>query len=411
MSDQPWGRVDADGTVHVRTADGEAVVGSWQAGSPEEALAFYTRRYDNAVMEAGLLRRRLESGGADPEAALASIGRIRAQIDQPAMIGDLAGLATTLDALVVLVDQRKEAVAQEKKAAKASAVAAREALVAQAEELATSTQWKATGERFRTLLEEWKALPRVDRSVEQSLWKRFSAARTAFDKARRTHFAQLDVQRGEAKAAKEALIKEAEALRTSTDWGATSAAYRDLMSRWKAAGRAARHEDDALWARFKAAQDAFFAARDAANAERDGEQRENLVRKTALVERAEALTPVTGENLGTVKAALREIAGEWESIGHVPRTDRPALESRLRRVEDAVRAVEDEQWRRSNPEARARAQATVEQLEASIAKLDGQAQKARTAGDQAKVADLEASIQARQEWLAEARKALQEFSG
>jgi hypothetical protein len=411
MSDQPWGRVDADGTVHVRTAEGEAVVGSWQAGSPEEALAFYTRRYDNAVMEAGLLRRRLESGGADPEAALATIGRIRAQIEQPAMIGDLAALAATLDTLVGLVDRRKESLVQEKQAAKAAAVAEREALVAEAEQLATSTQWKATGERFRALLEDWKALPRVDRSVEQSLWKRFSAARTAFDKARRTHFAQLDAQRTDVKAAKEKLIKEAEALSTSTDWGATSAAYRDLMGRWKAAGRASRSEDDALWARFKAAQDAFFAARDASNAERDGEQRENLARKTVLVERAEALTPVTADNVAGVKAALRDIAVEWEAIGHVPRQDRPALEARLRRVEDAVRAVEDERWRRSNPEARARAQATVEQLETSMAKLATELDRARSAGADAKVADLEASIAARQEWLAEARKALEEFSG
>ena len=41
----PWGRVDADGTVYVRTADGERVIGSWQAGSPEEALAFYQRKF------------------------------------------------------------------------------------------------------------------------------------------------------------------------------------------------------------------------------------------------------------------------------------------------------------------------------------------------------------------------------
>jgi hypothetical protein len=406
MTEQPWGRVDDDGTVHVRTADGDKVVGSWKAGSPDEALSFYQRRYEGAAVEADLLRRRLKAGGADPDAALATIGKLRGQIDQPSMVGDLAALSATLDELVALVDERRAAASDEKKAAKQQAVEQREKVVAEAEKLATSTQWKATGDRFRALLDEWKALPRVDRSTEQALWKRFSAAR-----ARRTHFATLDSQRDEVKAVKEKLVKEAEALSTSTEWGPTSTRYRDLMTRWKAAGRASRSDDDALWARFKAAQDAFFSARDAVNAERDVEHRANLEKKTDLVVAAEALLPVTDDNLASVKSSLRDIATKWEAIGHVPRQDRPAIEGRLRKVEDAVRAVEDDRWRRSNPEARARAQATVDQIEASIATLTQQADKARAAGQDAKAAEATEAIRVRSEWLAEARKALDEFSG
>jgi hypothetical protein len=411
MTQQPWGRVADDGTVYVRLADGEAVVGSWQTGSTDEALAFYSRKYDGAVVEANLLEQRLRKAGVDAESALAAIGRLRAQVEQPAMVGDLAALTAKLDALVTLVDERRAAEVVERKEAKAKALSAREDVIARAEKLATSTQWKATGEAFRSLLEEWKALPRVERSVEQALWKRFSAARTAFDRARRTHFATLDTQRDEAKAVKEKLIKEAESLSTSTDWGATSSAYRDLMTRWKAAGRANRQDDDALWQRFKAAQDAFFAARDASNAERDVEQRANLEKKTELVVQAEALLPVTRENVGSVKSSLRDISTKWEAIGHVPRNDRNTVESRLRKVEDAVRAVEDEQWRRSNPEARARAQGAVDQLEVAISQLDADIAKAEAAGNTKKADEARAARAARSEWLEQARKALEEFSG
>ena len=93
----------------------------------------------------------------------------------------------------------------------------------------------------------------------------FSHARTTFDRKRRQHFGALDEQRAQARAAKERLIARAEELSTSTDWAATANAFRDLMTEWKAAGRTARKDDDALWARFRAAQDAFFAARTAAN--------------------------------------------------------------------------------------------------------------------------------------------------
>jgi hypothetical protein len=411
MTEQAWGRVADDGTVFVRTADGERPVGSWQAGSPDEALAFYSRRYENAVVEAQLLGKRLAAGGADPDAALATVGRLRSQIDQPSMVGDLAALSATLDALVAKVDERRTAAVEERKAAKAAAVVQREALVTQAEELAASTQWKATGDRYRELLDEWKALPRVDRSVEQSLWKRFSAARTSFDKARRAHFATLDVQRSEAKATKEKLVAKAEELSTSSDWGSTAAAYRDLMSAWKRAGRAGKADDEALWSRFKAAQDVFFTARDAQNAERDAEEQTNLEAKRLLAAEAEALLPVTTENVAAVKSSLRSIATRWEVIGHVPRAARAGVEGRLKAVEDAVRKVEEDQWRRSNPEARARAQAAVDQLETSLASLRVQADKARAAGDERKAADAEASIAARTEWLVEAQKALEEFSG
>ncbi len=83
----------------------------------------------------------------------------------------------------------------------------------------------------------------------------------AFSKRRKAHFAALDAQREEARKAKEKLVVEAESLSGSTDWAGTAARYRDLMTAWKAAGRAQREAEDDLWNRFRGAQDVFFAAR------------------------------------------------------------------------------------------------------------------------------------------------------
>jgi hypothetical protein len=404
-----FGRVDDDGTVHVTLPDGtEASVGQWAAGTPAEGLAFFVRKYDDLSVEVDLATRRVREGKAAPEQASAVVKRVREALASPSMVGDLASLGERVEALDALVAERRKAVSEERAAAKAAALAAREAIVAEAENLAESTQWKATGERFKTLLDEWKAAPRADRSGEQALWKRFSHARSQFDKHRRQYFARLDGERGEAKQVKEALVAEAEALSSSTEWGATAGAYRDLMTRWKAAGRAGKADEEALWSRFRAAQDAFFAARSAAFGERDAGFAENLAAKEALLAEAEAIDT---SNLKAAKAALRAIQERWESIGHVPRGDKERIEGRLRRVEDAVRKGEEETWRRTNPEAKARAEATVAQFQGSLDKLEREKAKADAAGDARKVADLEGRIATTRSLLEAAQRAATEFGG
>src|SRR6185437_8749472 len=189
--------------------------------------------------------------------------------------------------------------------------------------------WKISGERLRQLLEEWKAAPRADRAVEAALWKRLSAARNAFNKRRKAYFAELEGERETARARKEQLCTEAEELASSTDWAATAAAFRELMRSWKLAGRAARGDEDALWNRFKTAQDAAL--------------REHAAVKSQLLEEAAKLVPVT--DVRAARAALRGIQERWEQAGPVPRQDHERLESGLRRIEEAVRKAEDSQWR------------------------------------------------------------------
>ncbi|KAF4407555.1 MULTISPECIES: DUF349 domain-containing protein [Streptomyces] len=409
MSSDPWGRVDEAGTVYVRTADGEKVVGSWQAGSPEEALAYFERKYDGLVVETGLLERRVRTTDLSSKDAMTAIGHIREQVDQHHAVGDLDALRTRLDKLVTVVEQRRE----ERKAAKAKqseeARRAKEELVAEAEELAGSEQWRVAGERLRALVDTWKGLPRLDRKTDDELWHRFSHARSAFSKRRKAHFAALDAQREEARKIKERLVTEAQALSGSTDWGPTAARYRELMAEWKAAGRAQRDAEEDLWNRFRGAQDVFFQARSAVFAERDAEQRENLTRKEELVAEAEKLLPVT--DLKAARAAFRSVNERWEAIGHVPRDARPAIEGRMQAVERALQESEEAEWRRTNPEARARAEGLTGQLQAAVDKLRGQVDAARAAGNNAKADKLARELEGRQALLDQALKGLHEFGG
>ncbi|GHC42601.1 DUF349 domain-containing protein [Streptomyces cinnamoneus] len=409
MSSDPWGRVDETGTVYVRTADGEQVVGSWQAGSPEEALAYFERKYEGLVVEIGLLERRVRTTDLSAKDAMTAIDHLRTQVDEHHAVGDLAALRERLDKLVSTVESRRE----ERKAAKAKqseeARTAKEALVAEAEELAASEQWRSAGERLRALVDTWKGLPRLDRKTDDELWHRFSHARSAFSKRRKAHFASLDAQREDARKAKEKLVAEAEALSGSTDWGPTAARYRDLMTEWKAAGRAQREAEDELWTRFRGAQDVFFQARSEVFAERDAEQQGNLTLKEELVVEAEKLLPVA--DLKSARAAFRSINERWEAIGHVPRDARPKIEGRMHAVERAIQEAEESEWRRTNPEARARAAGLTGQLQSAVDKLQEQVDKARAAGNDARADKLAKELEGRKALLDQALKGLEEFGG
>jgi hypothetical protein len=404
-----WGRVADDGTVYLRTSDGEVVVGSFQAGSHDEALAYYGRKFDAIATEVDLLERRVALPDVAPDESQATLGRIRESLVTPSCVGDVEDLRRRLDALVPLIDARRGEARAAREAARAEAKAHRERIVSDAEALADSVQWKASGERLRELLDEWKTAPHVDRGTEQALWRRFGAARNAFDRRRRQHFAQLSATQSVVKGAKQKIIAEAEELATSTDWGPTAARLRTLMDEWKAAGRVGRSEEESLWKRFRAAQDAFYAARSAVFTERDAGMASNLAAKESLLVEAEALLPV--KDVAAAKSALRSLEERWEAAGQVPRADLERVEGRLRRVAETIRKAEDTRWKRTNPEGLARAQAAVDQLQSVLAKLEADLAKARARGDAKAIREAEEAIEARRTWLTGAEAALAEFSG
>jgi hypothetical protein len=402
-----WGRVTEDGTVFVRTADGERSVGQYPEGTAEEALKFFTDRYDALAFEVQLLEQRIGAGKLSPEEASSTVKALREQVVGANAVGGLNGLAARLDATAPLIAIQRDARRAEKAQRTAESKAEKDKIVAEAERLAESNDWRNGANRLRDLLDQWKALPRLDRATDDALWRRFSSARTTYTRRRKAHFAEEHERRDGARVIKERLATEAEALSTSTEWGPTAGRYRDLMREWKAAGPAPRDVDDQLWQRFRGAQDRFFGARDAANAELDKEFAANAEVKEALLVEAEALLPVT--DLDAAKRAFRDIADKWDAAGKVPRDRMKELEGRIRKVEQAIRSVEDDQWRRSDPEKSARADDMVSKLEAGIAETQAKLDKAQAAGDTKRAKDLESELASKQAFLDMARRASAEF--
>ncbi|GAA1775855.1 DUF349 domain-containing protein [Streptomonospora arabica] len=410
MTTDPWGRVDDDGTVYVRTSEGERVVGSWQAGAPEEALAFFRRKYDALVTEVDLLEKRLRTTDLSASQALSSVEKLRTAVREANAVGDLDVLSRRLDALTGQAEERRVEQKQAQEQARTEAREVKERIVAEAERVAAeTTHWKSGGERMRQLIDEWKAAPRTDRPTEQALWKRMSAARNSFSKRRKAYFAGLDQQREQVRQDKEAIVTEAESLADSTDWGGTAARYRDLMQQWKASGRADRASEDKLWGRFKAAQDRFFQARNAAFAERDAELRVNADAKERILEDARSeLAEISDPR--AARARLRDFQEAWEEAGPLPRDQRDRLEGAFRKLEDEVRRAEDHEWQRTNPEGRARAESTASRLRDSIAQLEDDLEHARARGNERRIREVEEALSARRSWLDEAEKALDEMS-
>nr|WP_234042972.1 DUF349 domain-containing protein [Actinomyces weissii] len=408
MAAAKWGRVDGEGKVYVQDNGEEREVGQFPDAPVAEALAFYVRRFLDLKATIDLFATRL------PQLSVREIDTTVKSIEEslvaPAAVGDLDGLRARFTALREVAAERREAVSAERAAAKEQALKDRTAIVERAEAISEQdparTQWKTSGAELRDLLERWKEAqrrgPRLDRPTEDGLWKRFSHARTTFDRHRRQFFSELDSKQAQVKAAKEALIRRAEELSSSTDWGTTSARYRDLMEEWKKAGRASRKEDDALWARFRAAQQVFFDARRAKDEATDAEFAENLKVKEALVAKAEALLPI--KDVKAAKKAMRPIQDAWEEAGRVPRAAVRRIEGRMRAVEDAIREAENAEWRRTDPETKARAEGLAGQLEDSIAGLEKDLAAAQAAGNTKKIAEAEAALTARRAWLEQVRQ-------
>jgi hypothetical protein len=312
------------------------------------------------------------------------VTKVREALAARSFVGDVRALEAKCDALAEAAALAREANRARRAAEREAALADRRRLADEAESLSGSTAWKATTERYAALVEEWKVLPRGDRAAEQELWKRISAARTSFDKRRRAHFSELDTQRKDIVAGKRALIERAEGLATSTDWQRTGKQLRDLLDEWKALPRASRSDEDRLWKRFKAAQDAFYAARTAAQEASEEELRVHVPAKEALLTEAEALLPVT--DLAAAKKALRGIQDRWEKAGDVPRSERGRLEGRLKKVEDAVRSQEEAAWSRSTGTV------ATDAFAQALERLEAKRDAATARGDAKAAAEFEAQI-------------------
>lgn len=402
-NEKPWGRVDEDRTVYVREGDSERAVGSFPDGTPEEALAYFTRKFSDLAGQVTLLEARIARGTAEGSVA-ETVAKLQEQLVEPAAVGNLDALRARVEKLSGKAVELNEKQQAEREVARQEALAKREAIAVEAERLAAqpeaSIRWKDTSLAFEQLFADWQAAqkngPQVAKSQADALWKRFRAARQTFDTARRAHFAQMDATNKDVKQRKEKIITAAEALAPRGVDGIS--AYRSLLDDWKAAGRASRKIDDQLWARFKAAGDVLYQAKAAEDAQSSEEEAANLVAKQALLDEAE---PILSEKDHTAaRKQLTAIQIRWDDLGRVPREALRETEARLRKVEDHVKGLEDDHWKKSNPETKARSEGLRGQLEDSIAELTSQIAAAEASGDKKAKADAESKLATQQSWLA-----------
>lgn len=394
----PWGRVDDDGTVYVREAEGERAVGQYPDATPEEALAYYERKYAELAGQVGLVEQRVR-GGAPAADVAKTIANLTESVATANAVGDLASLSARLAKLGGTVGELTEKQSAEAKAAVADAIAEREALVVEAETLAAQdpakAQWKLVTTQLDTLFARWQAAqkdgPRLPKNESNELWKRFRAARTTIEGHRKAFFAELDSVHKDARQKKQELVEKAEGL--ASKGTAAIPDYRRMLDDWKLAGRAGKRVDDALWARFKAAGDVLYAAKAEVDAVENAEFADNLTEKLALLDEAEKILALSDRE--QAKSALLGVQRRWDAIGKVPRDAVKSTEDRLRKVENHVRKLDEDHWNKSDPEKVARVEGFASQITAAIEKLERELAAAKSAKDSRKIKDAEEALASR----------------
>lgn len=401
MSTSQFGRVDAENNVYVIDGE-ERKVGQYPGVPVEEALAYFVRKFEDIAAQVRILEQRV-ANKVDSQGMKKMAAKLADELKEPAAVGDLADLrrrVANLDAKIgALVSEKTEA----NKEATAEALAKRAAIADRAESIAnqdaTKTQWKTSGAEMTKLFEEWQQLQKsgtkVSKSDADAIWKRFSSARTRFETAKRGYFAGLDATNKIAKAKKNSIVEQAEAL--AAKGSDDIAGYRKLLDEWKNSGRTPGKSDDALWARFKAAGDQIFAKKTETAVVETAEYEKNLATKLEILKEAESIDP--SKDLAAAKKALVAFQQRWEKAGRVPKEKLRETEDKLRAIEARVRKVEEDEWRKTDPAAIERSNSVTSQLEDSIKKLEAALEKATASKDAKKIKDATEALEARKAWL------------
>ena len=397
-----FGRVDDANNVFVIEGGVERQVGQYPGVPAADALAYFERKFADLEAQVRILEQRvakkLEAASLKKVAS-----KLVADLKEPAAVGDIADLRRRLTNLEPKIAALTAEKTEANKEHILEAIAKRTAIVVAAEAIAnqdeTKTQWKNSGVEMTKLFDQWQQIQKsgakVPKSDADSLWKRFSASRTKFEAAKRHYFASLDATSKAAKAKKNDIVAQAEALVSKGADGAAD--YRKLLDAWKTSGRTQGKADDLLWARFKAAGDAIYGAKAESDAVDNVEYAANLAIKLEIIQDAEKIDAT--KDLAEAKKQLLAVQQRWEKAGRVPKEKLRETEDKIRAIETKVRKAEEEHWRKSDPAAKARSNDVITQLEESIAKLEAQLTAAKASKDQKKTEAATEALKARQAWL------------
>lgn len=393
------GRVEDDGTVLVHDGGTWRPVGSFPDGTPEEALAYFERKFSELEAKVTLAEQRLAAKASAKDVS-GQIDKLIEELVEPSAVGDLAALRLRAQALSDALPGLRESQKKETEAALEEALTTREGIVSAMEALAAEDpnkiRWKATGVTMSELFEQWQnhqqTGPRIPKKTADVLWSRFRTAKNALEKSRRAHFQELEAKTKESKQAKKALIEQAEAL---TPQGAEGiATYQKLLNQWKAAPRAQRSVEDALWKKFKAAGDVLYQQKAEKAAQDDAANAENLEQKRALLKDFADIPTLTDRDAAT--ARLRLFHEKLQAMGPVPKKDVRAIDQEVKKYDTHVRTLEQDFWSKNDPEKKARSSSMADQLMGAIGSLE--AKIAGASGSEK--ANLEAELETKKTWLA-----------
>ena len=371
MSANEFGRVDEKNSVYLRDQGTERLVGQYPDVSADEAIAFFIRKFEDLEAQVRILEQRIANGINDAKSLKAAHATLKKEVADPKGVGNYENLRQRLEKLIPAIEDAASKANEAKEKAIAAALEEKERIAKRAEELVSnlaSINWKKSGEEMAELFAKWQQLqkdsPKIAKSITDPIWKRFSQARAQFESGKRKYFALQDAKFKEAKKIKADLTKKAESL---AEKGAAAAAeYRKLQAEWKKAGKAGKVEE-ALWEAFRGAGDKIFEKKKELDEKLASSHAENLSAKQALLIEAEAI-PLT--DLKAARSKLSQIQAKWSKIGHVPKDQVKNVEGRLRQIESKLAEAEKEAWQRSDPAAKARSSAFVEQLEKVISTLE-----------------------------------------
>ena len=202
------------------------------------------------------------------------------------------------------------------------------------EGLKTFAEWNALSEKIIALQAEWKTIGYAPQKMNTKIFERFRGACDAFFTRKNEYFQSVRENLNQNYALKLELVEQAEALKDSTDWKATSDKLVELQKKWKEIGTVPKKYSDQIWERFNTACDTFFAAKKEANKDAHSEQTANLEKKRAIIDALAAIVPEEFE--GDLRSKLREAQDEWNQIGHVPFKDKDKLYKLLREQMDRL---------------------------------------------------------------------------
>jgi len=403
LTTNDFGRVDETNNVFVSDSGTERLVGQYPNVTPEEALAYFVRKFEDLSAQVRTLEQRIAAGITDAKSLKTTREHLTKELVEPKVVGNIQNLRDRVEALTAAIEKTAEKASLERAAQAEVAMAAKEEIAARAEAIIANLggiNWKKSGVEMTELFDRWQKLqkegPKIPKAKTDPIWKRFSQARAKFEQGRRAFFASQDGSFKEARAIKQSLVASAQALLSKGSDAAD--AYKKLQNQRKDAGKAGKAEDT-LWKEFRAAGDAIFAAKKQKDAEVASSQAANLEMKTALIKEIQA---IKFEDIDAAKTVISSVQAKWEKIGHVPRDQVRKIEEPLRQAEKKIAEMQADAWRRSDPAAKARSNSLATQLEDAILKLEAELKLAKA--DKKKA--IEEQITARKAWLLAAQQAV-----